>query len=64
MTTLEVRNTRGVVVCTTNLPELAFKFIRERGDLGKLSVWEVTRTVTERELVPATVTQLRPRKVR
>jgi hypothetical protein len=64
MTTLEIRNLRGVVVCTTNLPELAFRFIRERQDLGKLEVYRVTTTVVSERLEPATVTQLRPRRAR
>lgn len=64
MTTLEVRNLRGVVVYTTNLAELAFRFIDQRQDLGKLEVYRVTTTVVSERLEPTTVTQLRPRKAR
>jgi hypothetical protein len=64
MTSLEVRNRLNVVVYTTNLAELAFKFASSHQDLGKLEVYRVTTTVVSERLEPATVTQLRPRRAR
>lgn len=48
--TIEVRNSRNVVVGTFGDQGLAFKFCRERSDLGSLFVWTVETIVRERKL--------------
>lgn len=49
-TTIEVRNCRNVVVGTFGDQGLAFKFCRDRNDLGPLSVWTVKTIVQEHKL--------------
>lgn len=65
MTSIEIRNSIGMVVYTTNHRELAFRFIAARkGDLGPLTAWTVTHTVTEQQLFSAAVTPIRTRSAR
>jgi hypothetical protein len=61
VTSFEVRNPRGVLVRTFNTSDMALRFVATRQDLGKLTAWEVTRTVSERQLIPAAVTPIRRR---
>lgn len=64
MTSYEVRNLRtNCVVRTFDTAKAALDFATAHKDaLGTLQAYEVTRTVTERPLVAATVTQIRSRK--
>lgn len=63
-TSFEVRNTRtSRLVRTFDAAKAALDFATSHKDaLGTLQAYEVTRTVTERPLVAATVTQIRSRK--
>lgn len=56
---LEVRNCRNVVVRTFEDAGLAFKFARDRDDLGKLDVWAVETIIRERKLDEPLVIPLR-----